>query len=93
MIYPTQIYSVLMRLSFQVRDVLDPAEMVQNCVNWCSNNVTDGNELACGFFNFEVSKFIPNPWLMRIWFTRISLTRLFKSTHSSFHTYYEITVK
>ena len=53
--------------------MLDPAEMVQNCVNWCSNNVTDGNEFACGFFNFEVSKFIPNPWLMRIWLTQISL--------------------
>ena len=53
--------------------MLDPAEMVQNCVNWCSNNVTDGNELACGFFNFEVSKFIPTPWLTRIWIMQISL--------------------
>ena len=27
--------------------MLDPAEMVQNCVNWCNNNAT--NDFACGF--------------------------------------------
>ena len=41
---------------FQIRDVLDPAEMVQNCVNWCNNNSTsDGDIAACGFFNFQVN--------------------------------------
>ena len=42
---------------FKLRDVVDPAEMVQNCISWCNTNNTDNSELAaCGFFNFESGK-------------------------------------
>ena len=31
----------------------------------------------------------PSPWLTRIRFTQISITRIFESSHSSLNTYYE----
>ena len=44
-----------------VRDVLDPAEMVEKCIDWCQGSNEEGrrnsNEtsVACGFFNLQAS--------------------------------------
>ena len=51
------LHSVSIIPFFQIRDVVDPAEMVQNCISWCNTNNTENSELAaCGFFNFESGK-------------------------------------
>ena len=55
-IWKSTLHSVSI-IFFQIRDVVDPAEMVQNCISWCNTNNTENSELAaCGFFNFESGK-------------------------------------
>ena len=37
-----------------LRDVLDPAEMVEKCMDFC-RDLNSNNSVSCGFFNLQVS--------------------------------------
>ena len=45
--------------------------------------------MISNFLPLHLKQTTPTPWLTQVHFTRISLTRIFKSSHSSLNTYYE----
>ena len=48
-----------------VRDVLDPAEMVEKCMEFCQGQ-NSNNSVSCGFFNLQVSKKNVNEFLISL---------------------------